>query len=53
MESWIYLVVAVVLEVSGTTSMKLSEGYASAPFNFDFRLLWLLFLLSYAGVKTH
>ena len=27
MESWIYLVVAVVLEVSGTTSMKLSEGF--------------------------
>ena len=27
MESWVYLVVAVVLEVSGTTSMKLSEGF--------------------------
>ena len=27
MEGWIYLVVAVVLEVSGTTSMKLSEGF--------------------------
>lgn len=27
MESWIYLVAAVVLEVSGTTSMKLSEGF--------------------------
>jgi small multidrug resistance pump len=25
--SWLYLVLAIVLEVSGTTSMKLSEGF--------------------------
>jgi small multidrug resistance pump len=26
--SWVYLLVAIVLEVCGTTSMKLSEGFA-------------------------
>jgi len=26
--SWIYLIVAIVLEVSGTLSMKLSEGFS-------------------------
>ena len=28
MESWLYLVGAIVLEVAGTTCMKLSEGFA-------------------------
>ncbi|MDJ0893986.1 MAG: multidrug efflux SMR transporter [Alphaproteobacteria bacterium] len=27
--SWIYLTLAIVLEVAGTTSMKLSEGFAN------------------------
>jgi len=27
MQSWLYLLVAIVLEVAGTTSMKLSEGF--------------------------
>lgn len=28
MESWLYLIGAIVLEVAGTTCMKLSEGFA-------------------------
>lgn len=27
MQSWLYLILAIVLEVAGTTSMKLSEGF--------------------------
>ncbi len=26
--SWVYLIVAIILEVAGTTSMKLSEGFS-------------------------
>lgn len=32
MPSWLYLLMAIVLEVSGTTCMKLSEGFTRAPF---------------------
>lgn len=30
MSSWIYLAIAIVLEVAGTTSMKLSDGFSKA-----------------------
>jgi small multidrug resistance pump len=41
--SWLYLVLAIVLEVSGTTSMKLSEGFTKI---FPSVLMFLFYGLS-------
>ena len=42
---WIYLIIAIVLEVAGTTSMKLSEGFAKPLYGV---LLFVFYILSFA-----
>ena len=47
MQSWLYLFLAIVLEVAGTTSMKLSEGFTKtipSVFMFLFYILSLVAL---------
>jgi small multidrug resistance pump len=47
MQSWLYLLLAIVLEVAGTTSMKLSEGFTKtipSVFMFLFYILSLVAL---------
>jgi len=47
MQYWFYLILAIVLEVAGTTAMKLSEGYTRtlpSVAMFGFYLLSLVFL---------
>ena len=53
MSAWIYLLVAIILEVSGTTAMKFSEGFTKtlpSVFMFIFYLLSLV-ALTYALKK--
>jgi small multidrug resistance pump len=45
--SWLYLVLAIVLEVSGTTSMKLSQGFTKL---FPTLLMFLLYGLSLSAL---
>jgi small multidrug resistance pump len=45
--SWLYLVLAIVLEVSGTTSMKLSQGFTKM---FPTLLMFLLYGLSLSAL---
>ncbi len=42
---WIYLIVAILLEVAGTTCMKLSEGFAKPLFSV---LLFVFYFSSFA-----
>ena len=52
--SWLYLVLAIVLEVSGTTSMKLSQGFTQdVALRAHVSLLWTEPQCADAGVKDH
>ena len=53
MESWLYLAGAIVLEVSGTTCMKLSEGFAKlVPSILIFVFYALSFIALTIALKT-
>ncbi len=47
MQSWIYLVVAILLEVGGTTCMKLSNGFEKI---YPAVLMGIFYILSFAAL---
>ncbi|MFQ6021424.1 MAG: DMT family transporter [Acidiferrobacterales bacterium] len=47
MQSWLYLTGAIILEVAGTTSMKLSEGFAKLVPSI---LIFVFYGLSFVGL---
>ena len=44
MQAWIWLIVAIGFEVTGTTAMKLSEGFSKMPPSVAMGVLYLLSL---------
>ncbi len=52
MQSWLYLTGAIVLEIAGTASMKLSEGFTrTAPSIFIFVFYTLFFIVLTMAIK--
>jgi len=53
MQQWIYLIVAIIFEVAGTTAMKLSEGFTKTVPSIVMFLFYILSLvaLTYALKK--
>lgn len=53
MQSWLYLIIAIVLEVAGTTAMKMSEGYTKTIPSIAMFVFYILSLvaLTYALKK--
>ena len=47
MRYWLYLILAIVLEVAGTTSMKLSEGFSRL---LPSVMIFIFYALSFAGL---
>ena len=47
MRYWLYLILAIVLEVAGTTSMKLSEGFSRL---LPSVMIFVFYALSFAGL---